>query len=171
MTSARAMATRFFMPPERSLGILSSVPFSPTSSSFSATMFEISSGDFSRCSVEVKPDVFADGERIEQRAGLEDERHAVFGGDFRRLDGFAVDEDFAGVRRFQPDEVLEQNALAAAARPHDDENFAGLDVEINALEHFLAVKTLAQPAHLQADAGIRLLAESFIIGSACAVST
>ena len=103
---------------------------------------------------QVKPDIFADGERIEQRAGLEHQRHAVFGGDFRRLDGFAVDENFAGIRRFQADEVFEQNAFAAAARPHDDENFAGLDFEINALEHFLAAKTFAQAAHLQADAGM-----------------
>ena len=61
---------------------------------------------------------------------------------------------------FQADEVLEQNALAAAARPHDDKNFAGLDLKINALEHFLAVKTLAQAAHLQADTG------SWIVGRA-----
>ena len=73
---------------------------------------------------QIKPDIFADGQRIEQRAGLENQRHAVFGGDFRRFDGFAVDEDFPGVRRFQADEMLEQNAFAAAARPHDDKNFA-----------------------------------------------
>ncbi len=97
---------------------------------------------------QVKPHVFADGERIEERAGLEDERHAVFGGDFRRLDGFAVDEDFARVGRFNPDEVLEQNAFAAAARTHDDEYFAGLDIEINALEHFLAVKALCAAREL-----------------------
>ena len=36
----------------------------------------------------------------------------------------------------QPDDVLEQNAFAAAARPHDDKNFAGVDLEIDAFEHF-----------------------------------
>ena len=78
----------------------------------------------------------------------------VFGGDFRRLDGFAVDENFPRVRRLQADEMLEQHALAAAARPHDDENFAGLNLEINALEDFLVIKTFAQAAHLEADAGL-----------------
>ena len=101
---------------------------------------------------QIKPDVFADGERVEQRAGLKDHRHAVFGGDFRGLNRFPVDEDFAGVGRFKADEVFEQDALAAAARPHDDKNLAGLDLEINALEHFLAVKALAQPAHRESDA-------------------
>ena len=102
---------------------------------------------------EIKPDVFADGERVEQRAGLEHQRHAVFGGDFRRFDGFAVDQNLPGVRRLQADEVLEQNAFAAAARPHDDKNFSGPDIKVNAVEHFLPAETFAQAAHLQADAG------------------
>ena len=69
------------------------------------------------------------------------------------LDGFPVDEDFAGVGQFQADEVLEQDALATAARPHDDKDFPGPDLEINALKHFLAVKTFVQAAHHEADAG------------------
>ena len=117
-------------------------------------MRAISSGGLSRCSAQIKADIFAHGQRIEQRAGLEDHRHAVFGGDFRRLNGFAVDENFAGIRRFQADQMLEQNALAAAAGSHDDKDFAGLDLEINALEHFLAVETFPQVAHLQAHAGM-----------------
>ena len=43
--------------------------------------------------------------------------------------GFAVDQNFAGIRLFQADEVLEQNAFAAAARPHDDKNFPGLRLQ------------------------------------------
>ena len=74
--------------------------------------------------------------------------------DLRRLDGLAIDEDFAGIGRFEADEVLEQHAFAAAARPHDDKNFARLHLEIKALEHFLPVKTFAQAAHLEADAGM-----------------
>ena len=58
-----------------------------------------------------------------------------------RLDGFAVDQDFACVRLFEADDVLEQDAFAAAARAHDDEDFAGLDLEVHALEHFLAVQS------------------------------
>ena len=41
-----------------------------------------------------------------------------------RLDRLAFDQDFAGIGRFQADDVFEQNAFAAAAGPHDDENFA-----------------------------------------------
>ena len=102
---------------------------------------------------QIQPDIFADGQRIEQRAGLEHQRHAVFRGDFRRADGFAVDEDFAGIRRFQADQVLEQNTFAAAARPHDDKNFAGPDFQINAVQHFLPAKTFVQAPHDEADAG------------------
>ena len=46
---------------------------------------------------QVKADVFADGQGIEQGAGLEDHGHAVLVHDLGRLDGLAVDEDFAGV--------------------------------------------------------------------------
>ena len=106
---------------------------------------------------QIQTDVFADGERIEQRAGLEDERHAIFRRDFRRGERFAVDENFAGVRFFQADEMFEQNTLAAAARPHDDKNLAGLHFDVHALEHFLIGKTFAQAAHDEADAGIVVL--------------
>ena len=78
----------------------------------------------------------------------------VFAGGFGRLNGFPVDEDFPGVGRLEPDEMFEQHAFAAAARAHDDENFAGLDREIDAFEHLLPVKTFAQAAHLEADAGM-----------------
>ena len=85
--------------------------------------------------------------------------------------GFAVDQDFAGVRRFEADEMLEQNTFAAAARSHDDKNFPGLDFEVNALEHFLAAKTFAQAAHLQADAGRIIVGSRLFIskesGSGC----
>ena len=47
-------------------------------------------------------------------------------------DGFAVDEDFAGVGLFQADDVLEEDAFAAAAGAHDDEDLAGLDLEVQA---------------------------------------
>ena len=102
---------------------------------------------------QIEADVLANGERVEQRAGLKYQRHAVFRGDFRRGDWFAVDEDFTGVGGFQTDEVLEQNAFAGAARSHDDKNFAGLNREINAMQHFLAGKTFAQAAHHEANTG------------------
>jgi hypothetical protein len=161
MTSARAMAARFFMPPESSFGILSAASSGRRLQVFPRRCVLISSGDLSRCSVEIKPDVFTDRERIEQRAGLEHQRHVVFApisGDW--MDSPLI-KNFSGVRRIKSDDVLEQNAFAAAAWPHDDKNFAGLDFEINALEHFLTVKTFAQPAHLDADAGI-VVVELFI---------
>ena len=59
MTSARAMATRFFMPPESSLGILSSVPFKPDH----LELFGDDAGDFlgrlEPVLGQVEPDVFA----------------------------------------------------------------------------------------------------------------
>ncbi len=103
---------------------------------------------------QVKPDIFADSQRIQQRARLKDQRHAIFGGDLLGLNRLVIDEDFPGIRRLQPDEMLEQDAFAAAARPHDDEDFPRLNLEVNALEHFLPVKAFAQAAHLHADAGM-----------------
>ena len=57
------------------------------------------------------------------------------------LDGFAVDEDLAGIGRFEADDVFEQNALAAAARAHEDEDFAGPHLEVDALEDFLLAES------------------------------
>src|SRR6185437_13208065 len=142
--SARAMPTRFFMPPESSLGILSSAPLRPTSSRFCATIWAIFA--------QVKADVFADGERIEQRAGLEHHREAVFIHHVGRLDGFAIDEDFAGIGEIEDDDLLEQHAFAAAAGPHNDEDFAGFDFEVQAFEDFLAVETFFQIADFDAHA-------------------
>ena len=48
--SERASATRFFMPPDRSDGILSSIPDRRTMASFSATRSAISSSERSVCS-------------------------------------------------------------------------------------------------------------------------
>ncbi len=77
-TRARAMATRFCMPPESSSGMRSSTPCRPTASSLRGD----DGGDFLRRveSVfgEVKADIFADRQRGEQGAGLKDHGHAVF---------------------------------------------------------------------------------------------
>lgn len=99
---------------------------------------------------QIETDVFRDGQRGEQRAGLEDHGHAVAGGDVRRLNRPACDEDFALVRLFEADNLPEQNGLAAAAGTHDDENFPGVDVEIYAFEHFVSAVALAKPADGQA---------------------
>ena len=120
--------------------------------------FRDDAGDFPRrfepVFAQIKPDIFADGQRTEQSAGLENQRHPVFGGDFRQLNGFAIDENLPFVGRLKSNKMLKQHALATAARPHDDENFSGLNLEINAIEDFLVVETFAQAAHLEADAGL-----------------
>jgi DNA-directed RNA polymerase subunit beta len=92
----------------------------------------------------IKPDVFAHGQRIEQRAGLKNHRQAVFVHDVGILDRFVVDEDFAGVGRLQSDHVLEQNALSAAARAHDDEDFAGRYLEIHIQQHGMTSEAFVQ---------------------------
>ena len=43
--------------------------------------------------------------------------------------GLAIDQDLALVRYFETDDVFEQNAFAAAARSHDDEDLAGRHLE------------------------------------------
>ena len=48
--------------------------------------------------------------------------------------------------------MLEQDGFSAAAGTHDDEDLTGFDLEVQAFEHLLAVKTLAEPADLNADA-------------------
>jgi hypothetical protein len=103
---------------------------------------------------EVEADVFADGEGPEECAGLEDHGHAVFVGDARGLDGFAVEEDFAGVGAFEADEVFEEDAFAAAAGSHDDEYFAGVDVEVETFEDVLAAEAAVEAADLEIDAGV-----------------
>ena len=82
---------------------------------------------------EVKPDIFGDIQRIEQRPGLENHRHAIFAHDLGRLDRFALDEDFARVGRFKPDDMLEQDGFPAAAGAHNDEDFAGMHVKVEPL--------------------------------------
>ena len=94
---------------------------------------------------QVKADVFADSQRIQQRAGLEHHRHPIFVHHFRRLNRFALDQNFARVRLLQADEMLEQHAFAAAARSHDDEDLARVDVEIEPLSTSWPLKLLRRP--------------------------
>ncbi len=55
MAMALANPTLFFMPPDSSAGILSSMPLSPTSASFSVAMERISSSDIFVCCFREKP--------------------------------------------------------------------------------------------------------------------
>ena len=69
----------------------------------------------------------------------------------RGRDGFAFDEDLAVIGGFESDDVLEQDALSGAARPHDDKRFAALHGEVDALEDRNAVVAFAEPADLDGD--------------------
>ena len=107
-------------------------------------------GDFIRrrqaVFAEVKPHIFRDRQGRQQGRGLKHHRHAEFLPDVRGVNGLALDENLAAVRLEQADDVLEQDAFAAAARPHDDEYAAGGDFERDALEHLPAVEAPPQVA-------------------------
>jgi hypothetical protein len=98
---------------------------------------------------QVKTNVLTHRERVEQRARLEDDGHAVFVLDVGRLNRLPLEKNLAAVRPFQPDDMLEQHRLATAAGSHNHENLAGQDIEINALQDLLAAETLVQVSHLQ----------------------
>ncbi len=104
------------MPPESSPGILSVASVRPTACNFFSDDAFNFRRRFQPVFDEIKPHVFTDRERIEQRPGLEHERRAIFGRDFSRFNGFTVDQNFAGIRSFKADQVLEQDAFATAAR-------------------------------------------------------
>ena len=55
--------------------------------------------------------------------------------------------DFARVRPHQTDEMLEQNAFAAAAAPNNGERLAPRDVEIDTAQNFLRANCFHQALH------------------------
>jgi hypothetical protein len=95
-----------------------------------------------------KGDVVENGHRVEERAFLE--RHPELLADLGALavgkgpEVTAVHENPAGVRSDQPDQVLQENALAGAGRPDDDERLAFGDRQVDAVEHRLPVERLAE---------------------------
>src|SRR3954453_19480814 len=96
---------------------------------------------------EVKADIFPDAQRIKQCAGLENHGQTVLFHDCGVLDRLRLDEDIPRVRPFQSDDVLEQDAFAAATRSHNDKDFLSLDGEVDPLEDEVALITFAQPSH------------------------
>jgi hypothetical protein len=67
------------------------------------------------------------------------------------LNGLAFDQNLSLVRLFQADELSEQDRFATAARSNDDKNFAGVDLEIDSVEHFMSVVALVEPVDGQSD--------------------
>jgi hypothetical protein len=103
---------------------------------------------------EGKGDIFAHRHRIEEGRLLEE--HSKFLSDFVELafpqldDVRAVDQDLAAVRPEETNDVLEQDALPAAAPPDDHGGLPLLDLEVNAAQDFLLSKRFVeidQPNH------------------------
>src|SRR6185436_17035168 len=97
------------------------------------------------------------------RARLEHHRQAVFVHHSGGLNRFAFDQNLTGIGSLQPDNVLEQHTLAAAAGAHDDENLPALDLEIDAFEHLLAAVALPQSLDFDPNTVLRRLGmEGFV---------
>jgi len=124
------------MPPESSAGFLSSVPGKSTTSNAFATRFAISPSVkfFSRRN----PNATFSATVIESNSAapwntipkFPHEQQLSF---VHKLDVLAVNQHFAGIRLQQADEVLEQNAFAAAAAPDDDDGFAAFNPKADAV--------------------------------------
>ena len=105
-TKARARPARLRMPPEISLGNLSSSPARPTISSFSMTMLRIVALLFPGVLAQRKRRVVVEVHRTEQRAVLE--HHPEQRADLAELSGGglddvdAVNDDFAAFRSLPP---------------------------------------------------------------------
>ena len=104
---------------------------------------------------QVEAHVLADGQRIEQGAGLKNHGQAIFVQHPGTVNGFSFDENVPCVGFFQADDVFKQDAFAAAAGTHDDKNLLPLDSKIDALQDQLAIITFAQSTDLDAHTSVR----------------
>ena len=149
----RARPTRFFIPPLKLSGILSSCPSISMTSSISSTFVCRTFGSLFARLAQRKGDVFLHGHRIKKRAALE--KNAYLFADRSELalihsdDVVTIDPNFSRVRRHQSDEVLEQNALAAAASSNDRQRFTSCDFKIDAAQNFLLPNLFWPPTALR----------------------
>ena len=79
---------------------------------------------------EIEADVFADGQRVEQRAGLKHHGHPVTVHHVGRLHRLALDEDLALVGSFEADDVFKQDTFATATWTHDYKYFIRCHIQI-----------------------------------------
>src|SRR5262249_11713579 len=95
-----------------------------------------------------KGHVFLDAQRVVQRALLKEESdllpHLVQRARRQPRDVGVVDTDRPRVGPLQADDQFEQNALARSAAPQDGQRFSLRHVEVDAVEHLLGAKRLAQ---------------------------
>src|ERR1043166_1062508 len=100
-------------------------------------------------------DVFGNGHGVEEGGALEE--HAKFVADAEELalvavaDVFAIDQNRAGIRLQQADEMFEEDAFAAAAAADDHDRLAFVDPQVDPSQDFLGAKSLEQFAHLDHD--------------------
>ena len=129
---ARAMAARFFMPPEISAGRWFSKPSRPTRRSLARTMASIASASrsvhFSSGSATFSPTV------IEPKSAPDWNSTPAGGAPSAPGGAPAVDADRAAHRLLEADQVAEQGRLAAAAAAEDREHLAGATVKLEVLE-------------------------------------
>src|ERR1019366_1425231 len=90
------------------------------------------------------------GERIEQRAALEDHPDLLADIGHRVLaevvQPLALDDHLATVGALQPVEMPQHDALALAAAAEHDQSLAFEDVEIDSLQYRLSGERLSEPA-------------------------
>ena len=65
-----------------------------------------------------------------------------------RHDVLALDEHLPGIGLEQADQVLEQNALPAAAAADNHDRFALLDAQVHSLQDWVRAKTLVEISRL-----------------------
>jgi hypothetical protein len=96
-------------------------------------------------------DILGDREGVEERGRLEDHTDAhpdaVHRLIIHRVHRFAKDEDLAPARLEQPNQVLEEHALAAAARTHDDLDLALPDPERHTFQDRDPIERLPEVMH------------------------
>ena len=111
-----------------------------------------------------KAHIFGDRQGIEQRRALE--QHAEFAPHLEQLplghprDAFAFDEHVAGFGTDQPDQMFEQNALAAAAAADDDHRLAFFNAQVHAVQHAMRSEAFLQLPHLDHHAPSRRVKNS-----------
>ena len=144
LTSSRARAARFCMPPLSWDGYLASEPESPTRPSSSWTRLRISSSPHPGLFPKRKGYVFIDGHGVEKGPPLEKESEPLpETGQSPALDpGYIhpADEDLTAVRSKETCDVLEKDALSTPAASDQGEQAPFLDLEGDPAEHLRTVE-------------------------------
>ena len=95
-------------------------------------------------------DILSNRHRIEERGALEEETDSSPDGTeptlVHRIDALTVETYFPRIRAEQPDDVLQEDAFSASARPHDHEGTSGFDLQIEPLKHRTPVEAFVDAA-------------------------